>query len=973
MTIDHEKSRPGKDGFSTETVTGDQTRHTTNSAYYLSNSQDRITILTAAGNSCMAKRWLADGTIPGYDNAKNFKYRKATLDGISSASALLMSIESDRRSLIIRGRLRADAAERLRTIDGVMSSHVVRRETIFEDQPLHLMMCDIDEFTPTVADPLRDPTACIAEFVAARLPACFYEASYHWQLSGSAGAPKHVGKLKAHVWFWLKTAYTSSQLNAWCKSLGSPIDCKVFEVVQPHYTAAPQFAAGVVDPVALRSGFYGGLFDDSVALAIPAEVLATAAAVRPCVQVDGSDPIAQLLHERDMVKSERTEGGLFIDCPRQTEHSDGTTGATSCLYFPPHTGGFAQGNFVCHHAHCAGRSQHDFRKALGFDLAAPSAAGFDDVVETASEIVAELQTMSRADVLATWATRAAHLPKDAVADVVEAVQKITGIGLRPLNGALADARRDLLKQRVQSDAGARRMIIVEPENSTRQAGEVGALILQHAAPTELVMFADRPSRIVESDPPYAHAHDDDSAKPPPQMLIEAHNVASMRAQVESVAVFCHANEKGPTPTQVPSAIIENLLQLDPANAPRVSGLLSHPIVTPAGEIVASNGRHEGTGLFFHGLAGDVPKPYTRAEATAALQRLSEDVLVGFEFTSTLDASVAISGLFTAVQRRVLENAPGLAVLAPLQSSGKTTLARRLHVLLTGRDLPVLNLPIGDDSEIEKRLLALLLGSPEMICFDNITDGLTVNGGALNAAITSPVFEGRQLGSTRILRAPTATFFVLTGNNLKLGADETTRWLTTELTPATARPEGRRFKHPDVVGHANAIRAGVLRDVVGIVSGYVFSGERIELQGGSRFVMWDKLVRQPLVWAGGEDVVRAFNNNTGAAEHLQALRALVREFRGCFGNESFSARDVVNRCVNGFGRSADAFGTDSAHATRDALEALSCRDVESPRSVGRALSGCAGRVVSMGDGIALRIARRVDANGVNRFALEHCGV
>lgn len=930
---------------------------------------DQISVLTAAGDFCMAKRWQADGSIADYDEAKNFKLRTVTLDSIQSASELLTSIESDRRSLIIRGKLRADAEAHLQSIAGRAPGHVLRRKVIFEDQPLHLMMCDIDNFVPETHDPLTEPEECIGEFLRKHLPA-FLGQSYHWQMSGSAGHPGKLGKLKVHVWFWLSTARTSAELAAWCDSIGKPIDGKVFQVVQPHYTAVPRFADGVADPIGVRSGFASGLFGDCVDLEIPDAVLASA--TEPVATGTIDDPVAQRLRERGMVKSERGDGGLFVACPCEDQHTGGKTGATACLYFPPHTGGFAQGNFACQHDHCSGREQRDFRRALGFELAGPTADGFEDVAETAADLIAEIDTMSRDLVLSTWAARAAALPRDIAADVVEKVHKATGIGMRPLNQALSDARRTMRERRVRSDVGARAMIVVQPEDSTRQAAEVGALILEHLAPTELVVFADRPSRIVESDPPFAHAHDDSSAKPPPQVLIEAHSVASIRAQVESVAVFHYQAEKGPIPTQVPGAIVENLLQLDPAGAPRVSGLLAHPIVTPRGEIVARNGLHEGTGLFLYGLAGAEPCVFTRGEATAALIRLRESVLEGFEFAGVLDAAVVLAGLLTGVQRRVLDNAPGLAVLAPAQSSGKTTVARRLHVLLTGRDLPVLNLPIGDDAEIEKRLLALLLGSPEMICFDNIGDGLTVNGGALNAAITSPVFEGRQLGSTRILRVPTTTLFVLTGNNLKLGADETTRWLTAMLSPAASRPEGRRFKHPDVVGHANTIRGDVLRDAVGIVAGYVRSGDQIELQSGSRFVMWDKLVRQPLIWAGGEDVVRAFTNNAEGAEHLQALRVLVRELGATFGDYSFSARDVVNRCVDSYGQRSDAFGTDSTHAVRDALEALKCRDPRSPRSVGRALSACSGRPVNIGER-AVRLGHRLDSDGIGRFAIEACRV
>ena len=76
------------------------------------------------------------------------------------------------------------------------------------------------------------------------------------------------------------------------------------------------------------------------------------------------------------------------------------------------------------------------------------------------------------------------------------------------------------------------------------------------------------------------------------------------------------------------------------------------------------------------------------------------------------------------------------------------LARRLHIIFTGRDMPVSSFPEHDDAEMQKRLLAMFLRSPEMVCLDNITDGLTFRSSAISAVMTSSVLTQRVLGVSR---------------------------------------------------------------------------------------------------------------------------------------------------------------------------------------------------------------------------------
>lgn len=600
-----------------------------------------------------------------------------------------------------------------------------------------------------------------------------------------------------------------------------------------------------------------------------------------------------------------------------------------------------------------------FTKAQGLGWVNPRKA------PTSESVVERLRQMSREDILREWAPLAATMPKDRAADVLSAVHQLTAIGKRDLSNRLKDARRDLNRQRRRDAVGSRKLLVYQPENSVAQAAEVGALILASAPPGALVNHAGRPARIVEAYQPNAHQIDDVEAPPPLTMVVEGHSQASLRAEVENVAVFHVVREADMVPVAVPVLTLEALLELDAAQAPPISGVLLHPIVRLDGSILAADGIDSRTGLFAHGITGgETLRPYSQQEAESARVWLENEALVGFEFASKLNAHIALAGLLTAVQRRLMDTAPGLAILAPAQASGKTTLARRFHLFLTGRDMPVVTLPVGSDPEIGKLLLSLLQSSPPMICFDNISDGLVVHGGPLNAAMTSPTFEGRILGSTKTLTVPTNTFFVVTGNNLRLGSDEVTRLLTTTLAPTHARPEQRRFSRPDVVAHALSIRDRLLREVVGIVAGYLTSGDHLPLPTGSRFSRWDRMVRQPLVWAGADDVAKSFEINGSEAEHVQALRSLLLALHEEFSGDRFSARQVCDLVGH--------FDQTKAYRVHDALEALAVRDPRSPRSVGKALQGCLNRVVEV-DGATLSLRASIDRNGTRAYTVTKCGV
>lgn len=343
-------------------------------------SQDTISILRHP-MPVMAKTWQPDGTISEYGDAKYYALEQREVTDVHALSALLHELETNPHSCVIRGRFVGEQLAQERDGDDYKPGKVRRALDYFDDQPMHAVLVDVDKFEPLTVDPLADPLGAIDEFVFTMLPDEFKGASFHWQLSNSFGHPTKSGELRAHLWFWLATPYTSAQLTAWAKAVKFNGDHAMLRTVQVHYTSTPIMGAGVSDTVPARSGFVHGLFDDAVPLIIDESVVAQAVGAtvgrrQRLMTVASEDPIVNALSDQGLIRSQGRDGGLNVICPFSDEHTTGDGAESSTMYYPPNTGGFAQGNFKCLHASCAHRTRGMFLSKLGvpmeFEGAAPS-------------------------------------------------------------------------------------------------------------------------------------------------------------------------------------------------------------------------------------------------------------------------------------------------------------------------------------------------------------------------------------------------------------------------------------------------------------------------------------------------------------------------------------------------------------------------------------------------------------------------
>lgn len=566
------------------------------------------------------------------------------------------------------------------------------------------------------------------------------------------------------------------------------------------------------------------------------------------------------------------------------------------------------------------------------------------------EVMDKFKTLSDNDLAKHWANDVLHLASNEIEQVKELVKTRTNQTLRVLNATLADARTLIKNEAQHARVAGRKQVLFTPEDITALGAQAENLIISSVPEDQYLSFGGILSQVRDKEIPYTHLINSKNQSPPKVPLLEPLDEVAIRAKVESVAVFHTATGEN---MAVPKLILETLIQKKVHAAPIVSGLVTHPIVMFDGTIIAQDGLHKASRLFLRGAALDNVKPYSQAQAKHALKRLQLALLEEFEFESPMDAMLALCAILTGVERRILDMAPGFALLAAIQSSGKTTLARLIHIILTGRDMPAASFPEGDEPEMQKRLLSMLLSSPTMVCFDNITDGITFQSSCISRAMTLPVLTQRVLGLSREADCPTNVLFTLTGNNLSLGSDELTRWLPIYLSSKSARPQERTFKKPDVMFHALSIREKVLRDVVGIVAGYIASKETMPT--ASRFQSWDRMVRQPLIWSGGLDVARVFSTNMDNGESTGAALAAVSALHTIMSAARFTSGQIAATMAR-LDRTGHA---GPEYVLKEALQILKAKNPESATSVGRALKSIVNRRIVTPTGMLVLMTSKLD--------------
>ncbi|MCQ4158802.1 DUF6371 domain-containing protein [Roseomonas sp. GC11] len=267
----------------------------------------------------------------------------------------------------------------------------------------------------------------------------------------------------------------------------------------------------------------------------------------------------------------------------------------------------------------------------------------------------------------------------------------------------------------------------------------------------------------------------------------------------------------------------------------LDGIASAPLLAEDGGLRVVEGYDPGTRLWGERVpAVEVPEAPDMEDARAALLRLRL-FFQTFAFADAVritppgaavpvvdisqppgrDESAALVALMTAVCRPSLRLAPGLLVRAPAYSgagTGKGLLSRILCAIAYGQ-APRAMTAGSDAAELEKRIVAALIGAEQMLFLDNM-NGTALRSDTLASAITERPASVRILGSSTIMLLNPTAFIIAAGNGLAPSEDLARRFLTVELDAGMEDPEARDFKG-DLLRDAMERRADLLRDVLTI--------------------------------------------------------------------------------------------------------------------------------------------------------------
>jgi hypothetical protein len=197
-----------------------------------------VTLLTSASGHSLVKSFSGPNVIQQpFSTGKLFNVSEEPVSDLQSLSALLLRLEDDAIHTVIRGSL----------VDG-QNNPVPRNKEIFIATPRQWCMIDIDSLSwdGDVSDQQE-----MVSYAIQQLPPEFQSADCWYHFSSSMGIKDGIN---VHLWFWLERKCSDNELKAWLS--GYPADDHMFNPIQIHLTANPQFSNGAVDPYPNRSGLF---------------------------------------------------------------------------------------------------------------------------------------------------------------------------------------------------------------------------------------------------------------------------------------------------------------------------------------------------------------------------------------------------------------------------------------------------------------------------------------------------------------------------------------------------------------------------------------------------------------------------------------------------------------------------------------------------------------------------------------------
>lgn len=390
----------------------------------------------------------------------------------------------------------------------------------------------------------------------------------------------------------------------------------------------------------------------------------------------------------------------------------------------------------------------------------------------------------------------------------------------------------------------------------------------------------------------------------------------------------------------PKEVIRQILSMQTAtyggNTQRglkpLKAVITAPTITEDNHVIYKRGYDAKTQLYLS-VTEDLNPPAGKP-TTADLKdayRAIMNVIDTFKLNTALDRSVVLSAFLTAVVRPTLDKAPIFCFDAPTQGSGKTYLAECIGIVATGSAPSITPAIQGNEAEIQKTLLAMLMNGASTIIWDNIMGAF--NSATMASFTTAINYSGRVLGASEQITLPNKAMVIFTGNNLKLYGDLPRRCITARIdtgeeNPLNTKRDLRPLKglKPDQYLLDN--RNEIVMSAITIIRAFLMSDTcrtsgRYTEHAVASFEQWDAMARQPILHLSAEgiapemtDVKQSIDANMTNDIEKERLEMLIGHLHSQFMTAPFTARDVMNFAFDFTGQPATGAGAELAELLSD---------------------------------------------------------
>ena len=329
--------------------------------------------------------------------------------------------------------------------------------------------------------------------------------------------------------------------------------------------------------------------------------------------------------------------------------------------------------------------------------------------------------------------------------------------------------------------------------------------------------------------------------------------------------------------------------------PVLNGIVQTPFLRVDGSICETPGYDPASKLLFKTDVTFPPIPQypSRNDALAAIE-LYEDLIKTFPFVGSASRSVALTAMYTSLDRCSMSTAPLHAFNSPVARTGKSKLVDLCAVLATGERMAVIGQGYSDD-EFVKCLDAALLAGHRAISIDNCERPLKSDH--LCRILTQTKVNLRTLGSSTLVEILMNSAMFATGNNLTFSGDVIYRALMCSMDANTEHPGLRPFES-DVIAEAQARRVELVVAALTILRAWHIAGARPASPppfGG--FEDWSFRIREPLIWLGRADPCETCAEIQGSDPHRAELLAVIEQWKRLLVlDQGYTVQQIISQAL-----------------------------------------------------------------------------